>query len=74
MRPMTPGCPVIRTLQISEDEPTEFVRYDKFEKKMLELLESQEFAPDTEDTLLQAFRVRVQVCDGCMSHVSSAGN
>lgn len=31
--------------------------YEKFEKKMLEVLETQEFAPDTEDVLLQAFRV-----------------
>lgn len=44
-------------LQIQEDEPTAFVTYDKFEKKMLAVMESQEFSPDTEDTLLQAFRV-----------------
>lgn len=43
--------------QIQEDEPTAFVTYEKFEKKMLEVLETQEFAPDTEDVLLQAFRV-----------------
>ena len=44
--------------QIQEDEPTAFVTYEKFEKKMLEVLDTQEFAPDTEDVLLQAFRVR----------------
>lgn len=42
--------------EIQEDEPTAFVTYEKFEKKMLQVLESQEFAPDTDDVLLQAFR------------------
>lgn len=41
---------------IQEDEPMAFVTYEKFEKKMLEVLETQEFAPDSEDVLLQAFR------------------
>ena len=53
-------------MQIQEDEPTAFVTYEKFEKKMLEVLETQEFAPDTEDVLLQAFRVR-PVVPTCMS-------
>ena len=44
--------------QVQEDEPTAFVTYEKFEKKMLEVLESGEFAPEGEDMLLQAFRVR----------------
>jgi hypothetical protein len=43
---------------MQEDEPSAFVAYDRFEQKMLELLESGEFAPDNEDTLLAAFRVR----------------
>lgn len=43
--------------QMQEDEPTAFVTYEKFEKKMLSVIESQEYAPDGEDVLLQAFRV-----------------
>jgi hypothetical protein len=42
---------------MQEDEPTAFVSYDRFEQKMLELLETGEYAPDCEDTLLAAFRV-----------------
>ena len=44
---------------MQEDEPSAFVAYDRFEQKMLELLESGEYAPDNEDTLLAAFRVGV---------------
>lgn len=36
--------------------PAAFVTYEKFEKKILRVLESQEYAPDPEDVLLQAFR------------------
>lgn len=42
---------------IQEDEPLNFVTYEKFEKKMLEVLRDHEYAPDTDDTLLRAFRV-----------------
>lgn len=31
--------------------------YDRFERKMLEVLETGEYAPDSSDVLLQAFRV-----------------
>ena len=59
VRPSHAGGVVLHCAwQIQEDEPTAFVTYEKFEKKMLEVLETQEFAPDTEDVLLQAFRVR----------------
>lgn len=44
--------------QMQEDEPTDYVTYERFEKNLLEVLQSGEFAPDSEDTLLQAFRVR----------------
>ena len=40
-----------------EDEPTAFVTYERFEAKMLEILASGEWEPDSEDVLLQAFRV-----------------
>lgn len=44
-------------LQIQEDEPTAFVTYEKLEKKLIEALETGEYAPDSADVLLQAFRV-----------------
>ena len=42
--------------QMQDDEPTGFVSFTKFEKKMLELLASKEWEPDSSDMLLQAFR------------------
>ncbi|GLE05705.1 hypothetical protein PINS_up014751 [Pythium insidiosum] len=43
--------------QMQEDEPSTFVTYDRFEKKMLEVMYTNEYAPDTDETLLAAFRV-----------------
>ncbi|CAK4080282.1 unnamed protein product [Aphanomyces euteiches] len=43
--------------EMQEDEPSTFVTYDKFEKKMLEVLYSHEYEPDTDETVLAAFRV-----------------
>ncbi|ETV72385.1 hypothetical protein H257_12529 [Aphanomyces astaci] len=43
--------------EMQEDEPSTFVTYDRFEKKMLEVLYSHEYEPDTDETLLVAFRV-----------------
>lgn len=42
---------------MQEDEPSTFVTYDRFEKKMLEVLYTNEYEPDTDETLLIAFRV-----------------
>eukprot|EP01041_Mallomonas_annulata_P008916 gene8916-18449_t len=42
--------------EMQDDEPTGFVRYAKFSKKMLYLLSTKELEPDTADILLQAFR------------------
>lgn len=42
---------------MQEDEPSTFVTYDRFEKKMLEVLYTNEYEPDTDETLLAAFRV-----------------
>jgi calmodulin len=42
--------------EVQDDEPTGFVSYQKFEKKMLQLLATKEFDPDSGDMLLQAFR------------------
>jgi calmodulin len=43
--------------EMQEDEPSTFVAYDRFEKKMLEVMFANEYAPDTDETLLAAFRV-----------------
>ncbi|KAF1791832.1 EF-hand domain pair [Phytophthora cactorum] len=45
----------------ARDEPSTFVTYDRFEKKMLEVLYTNEYEPDTDETLLAAFRVRDEV-------------
>lgn len=42
--------------QVQDDEPTGFVSYQKFEKKMLQILATKECDPDSGDLLLQAFR------------------
>ncbi len=42
--------------EMQDDEPTGFVSYQKFEKKMLQILASKEWDPDSGDVLLQAFR------------------
>ena len=42
---------------ILEDEPTAFVMYDKFEKKMLQVLQGHEYEPSTDEELLRAFKV-----------------
>jgi Ca2+-binding EF-hand superfamily protein len=41
---------------MQDDEPTGFVSYKKFEKKMLQILATKECDPDSGDLLLQAFR------------------
>ncbi|DBA05201.1 TPA: hypothetical protein N0F65_005051 [Lagenidium giganteum] len=43
--------------EMQEDEPSTFVTYERFEKKMLEVLYTNEYQPDTDETLLAAFRV-----------------
>ena len=42
--------------EMQDDEPTGFVSYSKFEKKMLQLLATKECEPDSGDMILQAFR------------------
>ena len=41
---------------MQDDEPTGFVSYPRFEKKMLQVMASKEWEPDSGDMLLQAFR------------------
>lgn len=42
--------------EMQDDEPTGFVSYSKFEKKMIKILASKECEPDSTDLILQAFR------------------
>jgi len=42
--------------EMQDDEPTGFVGYKKFEKKVLQLLSSREWEPDSNELILQAFR------------------
>ncbi|CAD8089187.1 unnamed protein product [Paramecium primaurelia] len=42
--------------QIEEDEPSESIKYQKFEPFMIQVLKSNEYDPDDTDTLLAAFR------------------
>jgi Ca2+-binding EF-hand superfamily protein len=41
--------------EMQEDEPTAFVTYEKFEKKMLDVMIQKEYKPDIDDRLRQAF-------------------
>ncbi|EQC41696.1 hypothetical protein SDRG_01654 [Saprolegnia diclina VS20] len=43
--------------EMQDDEPSTFVTYEKFEKKMLEVMYSHEYEPDSDETLMAAFRV-----------------
>jgi len=43
--------------EMEDDEPTGFISYKKFETKLLQLLATNEFEPDSGDIVLQAFRV-----------------
>jgi len=43
--------------QIQDDEETQYVKYDRFEPFMLRVIVERNFEPDTEETILQAFRV-----------------
>ena len=42
--------------EMQDDEPTGFVSYSKFERKMLQILASRECEPDSSELILQAFR------------------
>lgn len=41
---------------MQNDEPTGFVNYARFEKKMLEIISTKQFEPDPSDIMLQAFK------------------
>jgi len=41
---------------MQDDEQATFVKFSRLEEKMLQILASKEWEPDSEDVLLQAFR------------------
>lgn len=41
---------------MKDDDQSDFISYNKFEKTMLEILSTKECDPDSGDILLQAFR------------------
>lgn len=48
------------------DEPSPFVKYEKFEEVALKLLDSYDYEPDPEEVLLSAFRVSAgKACVHC---------
>ncbi len=42
-------------------DTSSYVPYAKFEKKILEIMDAHEYEPDTQDVLLSAFRVSIQL-------------
>ena len=43
--------------QLEEDEPSDYIKYDKFEKYMMNVLMTNEVEPNPSEHLLAAFRV-----------------
>ncbi len=52
---------------MQDDEATSFVSYPNFEKVVLNILKTGEYKPDTDDTLLAAFRVLITISSFCVS-------
>ena len=44
-------------VQLEEEEPSDFIRYAKFEPYMLNIMQKKEYEPATPEQLHQAFRV-----------------
>ena len=43
--------------KLEDDEPSDFIKYEKFEPYMLQVLMSNEFEPATAERLLDAFKI-----------------
>ena len=55
--PPTPHhCGVSTLSQIEEEEPTGFIRFERFERMMTRILLENQYPRDSEDKLLRAFR------------------
>ena len=49
-------------LQVEEEEPTGFVRYEKFEPVLCRILLERRYQPVNEEQLLKAFKVTNYPC------------
>lgn len=47
--------------QVEEEEPTGFVRYEKFEPVLCRILLERRYQPVSEEQLLKAFKVRIAI-------------
>ena len=43
--------------QVEEDEPSDFVRFDKFQPVMIKIITERRYRPSTEEQLVKAFEV-----------------
>ncbi len=43
--------------KVADDEPSDYIKYEKFEPYMLQVLMSNEFEPATAERLLDAFKI-----------------
>ena len=43
--------------KLEDDEPSDYIKYEKFEPYMLQVLMSNEFEPATAERLLDAFKI-----------------
>ena len=44
-------------IQVEEDEPSDFVRFDKFQPVMTKIMTERRYRPSTEEQLVKAFEV-----------------
>lgn len=47
----------MKLFQIEDDEPSDFIKYSKFEPFMLRILKDIDYDPDDPETLMAAFKV-----------------
>ena len=43
--------------KLEDDEPSDFIKYEKFEKYMLEVLQVNEYEPSPHEHLMTAFKI-----------------
>ena len=48
---------MVSFMQVEEDEPSDFVRFDKFQPVMAKILNERRYRPSTEEQLVKAFEV-----------------
>ena len=65
-------------VQVEEDEPSDFVSFDKFQPVMAKILTERRYRPSTEEQLVKAFEVSVLTCAALRpckgSHMACSGH